>query len=168
MSARSGAAAGPVAGRPAAGSAPGPEEALPLVFFGTLMDREVLSLVVGRAVEAGELEPVHLPGFRRVRAAGASYPVLVAEPAGAVEGRLWRGARPAERARLDAYEGPAYRLAPVEALDAGGNSLRALAYLAVPGRIAATAEPWDLAAWQARHKAAFLARGEALVGSVLP
>lgn len=146
----------------------GGEPALPLFFFGTLMDREVLSLVLGRPVGADELEPATLRGFRRVRARGASYPVLVPDPQGRVEGRLLRKASPAERARLDAYEGPAYELAPVEIEDRAGRKLRALFYRAVPGRIAPSSEPWELADWQARFKPLYLAQGPGLIAAELP
>lgn len=142
--------------------------ALPLFFFGTLMDAEVLGLVIGRRVGEGDLEPARLAGFRRVQAMGASYPVLVPDPAGLVEGRLFRGATAAERARLDAYEGEAYRLGPVTVEDAAGRTVGALAYLAVPGRIAPSPEPWELGDWQARHKAAYLARGAALLDAGPP
>lgn len=140
----------------------------PLFVFGTLLDIEVLGLVLGRPVGPDALEPARLGGFRRVRVRGASYPMLVADPAGEVAGALLRGLDAAARGRLDAYEGPAYRLVPVEVVDPAGARVRALVYEAVPGALEPTREPWDLARWQARDKAAFLARGEALVGSRLP
>lgn len=134
----------------------------PLFFFGTLMDADVLGLVIGRAVAPGELEPARLHGFRRVRARRASYPVLVPDPGASVEGVLWRAGTALERARLDAYEGPGYALAPVEVETAAGERVRALVYRAVPGALEPSEEPWDLARWQARYKAAYLRLGERL------
>ena len=46
-------------------------------FFGTLMDREVLATVLDRAVAGDELRRAWLHGYRRVRAANVSYPILV-------------------------------------------------------------------------------------------
>ncbi len=140
----------------------------PLFFFGTLMDAEVLGLVIGRPVGEAELEVARLRGFRRVRAAAASYPVLVPDPGGVVEGRLFFGASEAERARLDAYEGEAYRLAPVTVEDSAGRAVQALTYLAVPGRIAPSSEPWDLESWRARFKALYLAKGARILAAELP
>lgn len=145
-----------------------PADPPPLFFFGTLMDPDILGLVIGRPVDSRELEPAGLSGFRRVRVAGASYPMLVPDPAGFVEGRLWRGGTASERARLDAYEGPAYRLEPVVVETRSGERVAALVYLAVPGSLRPSEEPWELAAWQARFKPLYLARGEALVGAELP
>lgn len=144
------------------------EDGLPHFFFGTLMDPDILGLVIGRPVDPRELEPARLSGFRRVRVQGASYPVLVPDPAGLVEGRLWRAGAAAERARLDAYEGPGYRLEPVTVETRKGERLAALVYRAVPGALHPTDEVWELATWQARFKPLYLARGEALVGAELP
>lgn len=145
-----------------------PPEPLPLFFFGTLMDPDILGLVIGRPVDARELEPAGLSGFRRVRVQGASYPMLVPDPAGLVEGRLWRGGDRRERARLDAYEGPGYRLEPVTVETRSGERVAALVYRAVPGALRPTEEPWELAAWQARFKPLYLGRGENLIAAELP
>lgn len=140
----------------------------PLFVFGTLLDSEVLERVLGRAIAPDALEPARLAGFRRVRVRGASYPMLVVDPGSEVEGALLRGLDAAARARLDAYEGPAYRLAPVEVVDSAGARVQALVYEAVPGALEPSEEPWDLARWQARDKVAFLARGEASVDPAPP
>jgi gamma-glutamylcyclotransferase (GGCT)/AIG2-like uncharacterized protein YtfP len=141
---------------------------LPLFFFGTLMDPDVLGLVIGRPVARAALEPARLSGFRRLRVEGASYPMLVADPQGVVEGRLWRGATAADLRRLDAYEGEGYERVPIEVETASGERLRAEVYLARPGRLRPSGEPWDLASWQARFKRHYLAHGEELVGAELP
>lgn len=145
-----------------------PPEPLPLFFFGTLMDPDILGLVIGRPIDPRALEPARLPGFRRVRVEGASYPMLVPDQAAGVEGRLWYGGGAEERARLDAYEGPAYRLEPVVVETTSGERVTALVYQVVPGSLRSSEEPWELAAWQARFKPLYLARGEALVGAELP
>ena len=64
----------------------------PLFFFGTLMDLDVLTYLLERPVDVADLRPATIQGFRRARAAGASYPVLVPEPGSQVDGRLLRRA----------------------------------------------------------------------------
>ncbi len=144
------------------------EDWLPLFFFGTLMDPEILGLVIGRPVDPAELEPARLKGFRRVRVQGASYPMLVPDPTGRVEGRLWRTGDRRERARLDAYEGPGYRLELVRVETRSGERVAALVYRAVPGLLRPTEEAWELAAWQTRFKPLYLGRGADLIGAELP
>ncbi|MCK6452815.1 MAG: gamma-glutamylcyclotransferase [Alphaproteobacteria bacterium] len=118
-------------------------------FYGTLLDPDIARRVVGRDVT---LEPAWLSGYRRVRAAGKWYPILVPGTPddtveGAVAGRLTRS----EIARLVAYEGANYRLWPIGVVLAGGASARALVFR--PRRsLKATGEPWDLASWQEREK----------------
>ena len=158
----------PERGREGRGGESVADRPLPLFFFGTLMDPDVLGLVIGRPVARAALEPARLEGFRRLRVEGASYPMLVADPEGVVEGRLWREASAADRARLDAYEGEGYERVPVEVETASGERLVAEVYLGRPGRLRPSVEPWDLASWQARFKRHYLAHGEELVGAELP
>ena len=47
-------------------------------FFGTLMDQDVLSVVLGRRPAPGMIRSASLAGYRRFRARCESYPVLVA------------------------------------------------------------------------------------------
>ena len=46
-------------------------------FFGTLMDRDVLELVLDRPVTERDLSPARLNGFARRRIAKDSFPVLI-------------------------------------------------------------------------------------------
>lgn len=70
----------------------------PLFFFGTLMDLDVLTYLLERPVDVADLRPATIQGFRRARATGASYPVLVPEPGSRVDGRLLRRATARHRA----------------------------------------------------------------------
>ena len=118
-------------------------------FYGTLLDDDIRRGVIGRDVA---LSPASLAGFRRVRAAGKWYPILVPGLArdqvmGALAERLTR----AEIARLIAYEDAGYRLTQAKVTLADGAAAKALVFL--PFRaLKATAEPWDLASWQEREK----------------
>ena len=129
----------------------------PLFFFGTLMDLDVLAYVLERPIDLDDLAPATLAGYRRVQAVGVSYPVLVPDRAGVVEGRLLRRATRRDIARINHFESGEYRA-----------ELHAVVYRTMARRrrhgsiwawviSAATAEPWSLAAWQAMHKPGFFA-----------
>jgi hypothetical protein len=128
-------------------SRPGPRSRF--FFYGTLLDDDIRRGVIGRDVP---IEPAALAGYRRVRAAGKWYPILVPGPAGErVDGGLAQGLTRAEIDRLVAYEGAGYRLSPTSVILPGGGSMNALVFLPL-GSLNASAEPWDLATWQEREK----------------
>ena len=49
-------------------------------FYGTLRDRDVMALVLGRRLPPAAFAPASLPGHARRRAKGASYPIVVRDP----------------------------------------------------------------------------------------
>lgn len=128
----------------------------PLFFYGTLIDLDVLAYVLERPIDLDDLTPAWLAGFRRVRAAGFAYPSLVADPFGAVEGRLLRRASRRDIARINHYESGEYRaeLHPVVADEV--VKLPAWLYLGLD-HLGVTLEPWVLSDWQAVHKPDFFA-----------
>ncbi len=136
-----------------------PEDAggTPLFFFGTLMDREILAHLLARPVRPEELRPAVLAGFRRVAARNASYPVLLPDPAGRVEGVLFR-AGPGDLRRINHYECDEYRAERHEIRTADGETMAAWIFLGRETVMQAGEEPWDLDAWIARHKPGFFAR----------
>jgi hypothetical protein len=129
----------------------------PLFFFGTLMDPEVLAAVTGVAPAAAAMAPARLGGFTRRAARGLPWPVLVADPAGSVDGRLWHGADGRARERINAFEAGEYAAALLT-VEAMGWAGRAWVWLALPGRVEPSAEPWDPGRWADAHKAGLLAQ----------
>ncbi len=132
--------------------------ATPFFFYGTLMDAGVRRAVLG-AKAPKRLEPATLLGWRRFRAKGATFPIVVADGRGRVPGVLARDVSAPARALLDDYEGPGYRAERWVVELADGTRSGALVY--VPdgsGAVKAGDAPWDLAEWQATHKAAFLTK----------
>jgi len=125
-----------------------------LFFYGTLMDLDVLARVLGRPVAPGILQVATLSGWRRVRAAGEAYPILLADPAGMVEGRLASGLSAEDVARLDRYEGDSYERVEIS-VSAGGKP-RAVQIYRPRAHVQADPKPWDFAAWVATEKAGFL------------
>ncbi len=130
----------------------------PLFFYGTLTDPDVLAHVLARPVDPRDLEPAAVAGLVRVRAPGASYPVVLPAPSGSVvEGLLLRRATRRDIARVNHYESGEYRAELRPALAAAGPTA---AWLYVPLLCPAPAPagpPWSLDAWRQEHKAAFFA-----------
>lgn len=130
-----------------------------LFFYGTLLDPDIQSRVIGRVLGAGDLRPATLAGFRRVRAAGKWFPMLVPGLAAeTVAGALALGLSGPELKRIIAYEGGGYELKRVTVRLGSGASSRALIFLPGAG-LRPTAESWDLADWQAKVKPRVLRLG---------
>lgn len=128
-------------------------------FYGTLCDPDVQRLILGYRPGSRQLRPARLPGWRRKRARGRSYPVLLRAARGQVTGLLFRPARPSDAARLAAYEGAEYvtRCLPVRCSRASGAAARrARVFLPAGTALPAGFDDWTLPRWQRRDKAAFL------------
>ncbi len=134
-------------------------------FYGTLLDADVRALVMGAGAPAA-LEPATLAGWRRQEHPSATYPMIVRETEASVEGAISRDLAPEVVSRLIAYEGTEYGIEAVEVQLARGGAVAAEVFVPA-GRIAGTGTPWDLAAWQRRHKRRYLARMRA-EGAVAP
>lgn len=124
-------------------------------FYGTLMDPEVCRIVLGGQAEAMRVEPAVLPGYARVRARAADYPVLVRRSGGQVRGQLVTGLDKAALLPIAHFEGPDYE--PRRALTVDGGSRRQVAWIFLgSGSCLVSAEPWDLRRWQQGGKARLL------------
>jgi hypothetical protein len=124
-------------------------------FFGTLIDREVLGTVLDRPVTGDELSRAWLHGYQRVRAANASYPILVPAPGVVVGGVVFQPRDDRDDVRIRHFEDGEYAERWLNVRVAGGRRLATRVFLALE-RLEATDEAWDLAAWVSAHKAAFL------------
>ena len=121
-------------------------------FFGTLTHEAVLARVLDRPLGPGDRVPASLPGYRRVRAKEASYPVLVPAAGLAVEGFLLKRPSARDIGRVNHFEADEYaaRCLPL----AGGG--RAWVFVALDA-LPSTDEPWDPVAWSHAHMPAYLA-----------
>lgn len=88
-------------------------------FYGTLRDRDLLSLVLGRPVARDALKSATLRDWRRHPARGKTYPILVRERGAETDGDLLDGVSAGEQRRLALYEGEGYRLTRVFVTTAG-------------------------------------------------
>jgi hypothetical protein len=126
-------------------------------FYGTLLDRDVASLVLGRRLPPQAYTPANLPGHARRRVKGASYPIVVRDPRGEVRGAVVGGLSARDVDRLARYEGPRYRIAPLKVrIDGAMTTVSVFAPL--EERFQPTSGEWDVVAWQRCYKRAFLAR----------
>ena len=124
-------------------------------FFGTLMDREVLEIVLDRRVAENELAPAWLSGYRRVRTAKRPYPMLKPDPSGVTEGVLLQEASSRDEMRIRHFEDEEYVDRPAAVRLASGQEVEARVFFALAG-LGETDEPWDPGSWACRHKPAFL------------
>lgn len=128
-----------------------------LFFYGTLIDPLIRRAVLRRSVSRSRLQRAVLPGFRRVFRCGATYPVLISDPNGGVEGILASGLRPSDVARLIAYEGADYRLVEQTVIAAGGQMSDAWVFLPQTEEVASSVA-WRYEEWRRRFRARFLQR----------
>jgi hypothetical protein len=126
-------------------------------FYGTLLDRDVAALVLGRRLPPAAYLPAALPGHARRRVRGASYPIAVRDPKSEVAGAIVGGLSARDVARLAAYEGPRYRIAPLKVRIAGVLTTVSV-FAPLEERFQPTGGSWELVPWQRRHKRAFIAR----------
>ena len=126
-------------------------------FYGTLLDSDVASLVLRRRLPPAAYIPAALPRHARRRVKGATYPIVVPDPRSEVRGAIVGGLSDRDVARLTAYEGPRYRVAPLK-VRIGGTMTIVSVFAPNEERFQPTSGDWDLLAWQRRHKRAFLAR----------
>lgn len=126
-------------------------------FYGTLLDPVVRREVLRRDISRGHLCRAVLAGYRRVYRIGATYPVLVPEPTGRVEGLLVRGLNVRDAARLATYEGPEYGLFKTAVRADDGSVVSARTFL--PRRMGlGSSEEWCFEDWQRRFAETFRAQ----------
>lgn len=98
-----------------------------LFLYGTLLDPALFARLAGRAPLRRAI-PARSTGWQRARLRGTPYPTLL-RGQGEVSGLLLPVIPPARFARLSAYEGASYRLAPIRVATRFGPR-RARAWLA--------------------------------------
>jgi Gamma-glutamyl cyclotransferase, AIG2-like len=126
-------------------------------FYGTLLDPDVTALVLGRRLPPAAFVPATLPGYSRWRVQEGSYPISIPDRRGEVCGAIVGGLSARDVARLAAYEGPGYRIAPLK-VRVGGAMTEVSVFEPIVSKLKPTNKPWDLALWQRRDKRMFVGR----------
>jgi len=126
-------------------------------FYGTLLDRDVTALVLGRRLPAQAFVPAELPGWSRWRVQGGSYPISLPDRKGSVAGAVVSGLSARDVARLAAYEGAGYRVSPLKVRIAGSLTMVSV-FEPIVSKLKPTTRPWDLALWQRQDKKLFVGR----------
>lgn len=119
------------------------------------MDPQILTCVLRRRVDKRRLQPAELKGFRRVFRRGATYPVLVADEAGHVEGVLVGGLTRRDVELLSAFEGNDYRVAQQPVRVEEGGMVMARLFLPKHEALGSTTG-WSYERWRRRHRNRFL------------
>ena len=115
-------------------------------FYGTLMDRELLSHVLGRRIGARDLAAARLFGWRRSAVHCKPYPIVLRRRGASVRGFVVARIRAEDSALLSAYEGDGYMIATGVA-ESGGRRRTVRFFAARPGAYAASNRMWRFAAW---------------------
>jgi hypothetical protein len=131
----------------------------PLFIYGSLMDRELLALVIGRATDGLRIEVATIYDFIRRRALNESFPILVPHPGGRVDGVVVTDLTAADVDRLrfyeaTDYEGSDYALATLP-VECRGEFLAAQVFLPT-AQLSADEMIWDFDAWAAVERPLFI------------
>jgi gamma-glutamylcyclotransferase (GGCT)/AIG2-like uncharacterized protein YtfP len=126
-------------------------------FYGTLMDEDVLTRVIGVAVRVLVCEPATIDDYERFFVTGETYPVLLPRPGARVEGIVVRGLDARQADRLVRYEADFYDLIEVSVSTTDGIAQAAMTFLPQSG-VRASRRIWRYDEWERRHKRQFLRR----------
>ncbi|MEO1091330.1 MAG: gamma-glutamylcyclotransferase family protein [Pseudomonadota bacterium] len=132
-----------------------PTVGLPYFFFGTLLDADVLSIVLGRPIEPSEYHTAVLRDHQRLAVADVVYPVLRAAPGQDVPGALFSCRSLEEQRRIDHFESGEYETSKVW-VRRRTCLVEALVHTDFDGVFQLLHAPWSLADWQIAHKRRYL------------
>jgi hypothetical protein len=121
-------------------------------FYGTLMDRDMLSAVLERRVWPRSLVPAVLRGHRRKGVRGANYPVVLRQRRASVDGVIFDGVGTVEPARVSTYEGDRYELVQALAELPRRRCVRVFIFAPRLGAYVVSNRRWTFAGWRLRHK----------------
>lgn len=124
-------------------------------FFGSLMDPDVLSIVLGRPLAEHERVPATLHGYTRLVVSEETYPALRPEPGGKVHGLMAEQLSEEDGRRICFFEGEEFRLEEHELELASGERRRAVAFM-LTENYGTEHQHWDFGHWRAAYKSSFL------------
>lgn len=120
-------------------------------FYGTLMDRELLAVVLGRMPPSHAFEPAQLDGYARYCIRDEAFPTLVPETGALADGLLVHDLTPQDAARIAWYETDDYEIRESAVRRSDGSEI--LARCCLPRAEAAhDGRPWSFDAWRRRDR----------------
>lgn len=124
-----------------------------LFCYGSLMDGDVLKLVLAGEIDAVDTRPAQLAGYRCVQLIDETFPILQTQVGGLVDGLLLTGLSDLAWQRIGFFEGEEYEMQwCTVSTDTGRFEARYCADVTCPEQVLGS---WTLADWQQRHKADF-------------
>ena len=136
----------------------------PFFFYATLLDPDVMALVIGRRLPPSAFVPAVLPGHLVLRQFDSRQVVVVPDTADRVRGVVVGGLSSRDVARLAAFEGPGYRISRLK-VRVGGELATVSVFEPVVARLQPSTSPWDYALWKGRHKRPFVDRLRRALGA---
>ncbi len=124
-------------------------------FFGSLMDRDVAKLVLGRVIEPRLQQPGILHGYERLLVAEESYPALAPRPGGKVTGVVAEGISDTDMDRMLFFESDEFVPAACDIELTSGEYVSAQTFLAREV-LEYTDQPWNFDHWRRRDKDEYL------------
>jgi len=112
--------------------------------YGSLMFPEVWQRVVRGSYRAAAAVAA---GYARREIAGETYPGMIVQPEGSVQGVLYFDVDERDIAALDAFEGSEYRREAISVLLASGDAVAAGTYIYLPAH-KLSESPWQPEAFQ--------------------
>lgn len=124
-------------------------------FFGSLLDPDVLHIVLDSPLQALHRQTALLPGFARYRVEQETFPAMAPHSESCVEGLLVSGLSEEDGRRICFFEGDEFVLQKHHVQTLDGATHEALVFRATE-LIALSSEPWSLNHWQQQHKPLYL------------
>ena len=122
-----------------------------IFFYGSLRDRDLVEIVLGRIVPAEALIDARAPGYRTLRMTGEAYPALLPQEGSTAEGVLLIAPTDGDIARLTYFEEAEYGLSSIAVeTDAGVRDAR---YFRVTAKRPPGDALWDFEKWWEEDRA---------------
>ncbi|MEM9060475.1 MAG: NUDIX domain-containing protein [Pseudomonadota bacterium] len=118
----------------------------PVFFFGSLRDRALLEIVLGRPVASGDLVTAAAPGRLALTVKDEDYPFLAEKAGNRADGILVHNLNDADLRRLIYFEEAEYGLDPI-VVETDAGPVDAV-YFGSREKLASQDEPWDFQSWQ--------------------
>ena len=121
-----------------------------LFVYGSLRDRDLIQVVLGRPVDAADIEPARAPDYAAIQLTDEAYPALVPASGQCADGLVLHNLSAADLERLTFFEGAACGLASITVQTASGSG--EVRYLRGTEKPSLSGKPWNFDAWRRDHR----------------